>query len=237
MHHNTFIGRIAAVATVALGLLPALAGDIIYVKTKGGNTEPYDTEATAATTLDTAVAYANAQGIRKIKVVGTITQNTQLTLQDVEIFGDGWTAANLNHSAGSVNPVFVINANVLIHGIKFTADHAYLRSLYTLSDSSSVISNCWFSNLRCNTAQVNQEIGGRVSAGLVTHCLFTDLHTNNGGTSGTGVLHLSGTGRMANSVFTGCYHRQNTGPLDGLLTLSGNAVLENCVVFSNTVLS
>jgi len=223
--------------TIANALSIADGAD--YYVSAGGSVTNAGTKASPYNTLNQALAQpAFGTERKKICILGMVTQNEKVTLADVELYGEGWTNSCLHHTAGYQNPVFSITNNVLVHGLKFTSGSAFLRALYYLTDSSSVISNCWFSNLSCNTVQNNGEIAGHATAGLITHCLFSGISSANGGGEtleyGLGFLSLYGTARMVNSVFTGNHHNNNTrGPNDGVLTVAGDAVLENCVIYDN----
>lgn len=232
------------------GLFAVQAGDIIYVKASGSNTAPYATEETAATSLATAVAYAKEQWVEgdprpRIKIVGTVQQMKLLELSDVEIFGDGWDSATLSLQS-DLDTAYNIQDNVLIHGLRLSISVRHGScGIFVMSGSSSVISNCWINRCRTKTVNNNLEVAGHASAGLITHCLISGNDSNNGGSNdgktesaiyGCGVVGLSGTARMVNSVFTGNYHDSNVrGPIDGTISIRDSAVLENCVIYGNYI--
>lgn len=221
----------------------------IYVKATSTKdpvipTVPYDSEATAAPDLNTAVAYANKLGLRKIRIVGAVNQATQnLDISNVEIFGADRTKDAIAVNTGSTQAdysVLMLKDNVFVHDLKFTkgTSCSYLRSPINLSGANSIVSNCWFTALSAKTGyDVYGHLAGYASAGLITHCLFTNIHTDNSGNDGAhgvGLLGLEGTAQMRNSIFAGNYHGSNMrGPADGVITLKGNAVLENCVIYGN----
>ena len=215
----------------------AFAQDVVYVSSSGSNEEPYDSEINAATTLGTAVAYANAQGIRTVQVLGTVDLTAKTSLANVEVCGDGWESSVLNLKA-DLNPGLDIGANASVHGIKFTASGvSNPRSIFSLTADSSMVSNCWITGMNTKTSYADTEIAGHAKAGLITHCLFTNNHSNNGGGgsgNGVGMLGLEGTAIMRNSIFTGNYTSGNVrGPCDGVLGIRGSATLENCVIYGN----
>ena len=223
------------------------AQNIIYVSASGLGVEPYDTLNRAATTLSAAVDYAKGQyektGVRpRIKLVGTVVNQDATELSNVEIFGDGWDNANL--SVTTSGATMNIGENVLLHGLLFTRNGSIeiKGAPYKMTGESSVISNCHFKGIFRKTATYGEELAGNADAGLITHCLFTGISSNNGGheTSnsniGIGHLHLSGSARMVNSVFTGNYHLGNArGPIDGTISIRDSAVLENCVIYGNYI--
>lgn len=234
------------------GLFAVQAGDIIYVKASGSNTAPYATEETAATSLATAVAYAKEQWVEgdprpRIKIVGEVYFSSTFDLSDIEIFGDDYSKDQLRVNglpADGYGHYFLIRENVLIHGIRLSSRSSYDMSkggFYEMTGSSSVISNCWISGLWQRTASVGQELAGNATAGLITHCLFSANYSNNGGhdssyTYGVGHLALSGTARIVNSIIAANYHNGNLrGACDGVVQMSGNAVMENCVVYGNYI--
>ena len=176
--------------------------------------------------------------------MGTVNQATQnLEISNVEIFGADRTKDAIAVNTGSTQAnysVLMLKDNVFVHDLKFTkgTSCSYLRSPINLSGGNSIVSNCWFTALSAKTGyDVYGHFAGYASAGLITHCLFTNIHTDNSGNDGAhgvGLLGLAGTAQMRNSIFAGNYHGSNMrGPADGVITLKGNAVLENCVIYGN----
>lgn len=228
---------------VSLGVAALQAADTVYVKTGSTPEAPYDTEEKAFATLQDAVSYAVTESsVKKIHIVGTQTLTAKVTLADIEVFGDSRTATTITGSGG-IKPLVEVGDNVLLRDLKISHSdrQGTAGAVFNMTGDRSVISNCWIAGALTKT--VGTPIAGVASAGWITHCLFSGNNSNNGGESSTsdncyglGILGLSGTARMVNSVFTGNYHNGSIrGPMDGTLSISGSAVLENCVVYGNYV--
>ena len=129
-------------------------------------------------------------------------------------------------------PYLVLGDNALIHNLQITDSGAYLRAVVKLVSASSVVSNCWFRGLSSNAIYDGYgAIGGWAVNGLITHCLYTGLQSNNGG---WGFIKLEGTAKMRNCIISGSRVDNCTrGSLCGSVRMAGTAQMENCVVYDN----
>ena len=216
-------GKGLAITNAIADAVTIAPGADFYVTPTGDNANP-GTKKSPYKTLAAALDAA-APG-QKIKISGLLTDSYQRTVSGVEIYGDGPAESGLWSSAQSC--YLKLTDGAFIHGIRIGQSREQ-GGILRMADDSCVVSNCWVAG---NWFTTGGSPAGSISAGLITHTLFSGNHCNYGP-----VLGLSGTAKVRNCVFTGNTIDNGADTkqtFKGVVVLDSTAVFENNTVYGNS---
>lgn len=222
--------RAALCAGLSLCAGGARGNTTYYVSASGSDDNP-GTQAEPFKTLGAALAVTSKGD--KVKITGLLSDKFQCTATGVEIYGESRSESGL--SSTSENCYLKLEDGAFVHDIKIGRSRN-TGGILRMADDTCIVSNCWITG---NWYTTGGNSAGVISAGLVTHCLFSGNYNDNSSTKSavSTTLLLSGTAVMRNSVITenhvGKKNGNYGGPLNGVMELSGNAAMENCVVYGN----
>lgn len=236
-------------------LLPSSLFSQVYVHPSGGDAAPYASWANAATDLQAAINYADANGIAEVWVAaGTYTRtgtDTYSLKNGITVYGGFPDAGNpvfadrdytthistlsgenarriIHHNNDGTDATAVLDGFTLIEG-QLSGQHGGAIALERVSPT---IRNCTFTN---NTAPDSRDGGAIWFDGDLTASIENCTFTNNTATDDGGAVNIGGTNGCS-PVFTNCtFTGNNAGDEGGAVRVwQGQPQFINCTMDANT---
>ncbi len=210
---------------------------------------PYATWATAAHTVNDAVAAAedgckvqltnafyqvssSVRVCRDIEVCGTGPENNSVKGQAGSISGYNRIDANatgtcVQYTGNDVVPIRLYRSGILLHDMAIGPGRPNVIGVY----ENATVSNCV---IRSGQYTSGTGVGAYMRAGLITHCVISNNYSSGGGTGGSVSLAVSGA-TLRNCLVVGAKHTatSTSSPCKGTIYAVGGAVVENCTIVGN----
>ena len=214
-------------------------------------TFPYATWATAAHTVNDAVAAAE-DGC-KVQLTNAFYQVSESVrvCRDIEICGTGTANNSVKGQAGSTEGLNRVDANatgtcvqeksstantipfrlyrsgILLHSMAIGPGNTGVVGLY----ENATVSNCV---IRSGHYTQIDGVGVYARAGLVTHCVISNNYTSSAGYGGS-VCLIRGGATLRNSLVCGAKHTSSSSSKAALGTVyaAADCTVENCTIVAN----
>lgn len=222
-------GRVAAVAAIFASVTASHAAER-YVSAGSTNAvSPYDSWATAAVTIEAAVAVSGDGDLVRVDE-GAYNPQDEITITNgVEISGFGAASNVVVNGSGSNRCFYISHSNAVVTGLTITGGVAGDGG-GVLIDGGGRVTHCI---IRGNAATDTRSVSGGggvlcLRGGMVEHCLITG---NRCAERGAGVLCLY-DGTVRNCLVVG---NTATNKAGGIACVHGGGLVQvqNCTVASN----
>ena len=235
---NTIASLPAAVLVWAISSLSISADPTNrYVSTNGSSSIPYDTWATAGTSLIGVVSYANTfnEGDTVWVSNGVYVLTNTVTVANTVVQGAGAGRSNVVVNGAGLYRCFTLtHSNALVAGL--TISNGYIINVggggaYV---GSGTLSNCAIVN---NMSTGNYMCGGgvRVDTGTVVNCLMSGntIAKPTVGGSGGGGIYLAYSGVISNCIIINNVSRETAENGGGGVAVYGNGIIDGCIITGN----
>jgi len=222
----------------------------VYVSQSGTGTSPYDEPGKATSSIEDAVAVASDGSVIHVAASATpykFTKAERLSIRENIVIrgpeGDP-TQVVFEPKSAKASPLFLLgHADAGLYNLTMqggcgggaSADSMPAGDCVYIEKTGGTVSNCVMRNVSNSCRYGVYAAGVHMAAGLVTHCVLSNLVSAMNSSSSQGMsVSLSG-GSMENCLITQNIGTGKTDPPSsgGIVLLSGDSRLVNCTIAGN----